>query len=481
MAEGRATAQRTSTAITLAGAPFRAVLAGSLIWLAIFVLTALGVLSFVAAQQKAHLREDVLEQVDLYRSVFQERGTDGLARFMRDTTTPAIARRRLLGLFAPDGTRLAGDIRKVPPFHWSSAEAGPSDEAADMTVFATVNGFDGATFAIEMKRDPLRPALVRVLGALLLGWIVGTGITLLIGYLYSSTVWTRLRIMADTLETVSRGDVEARVPKTAGRTQLDRVTRLVNRHLGRLQRLIETTRNTAAAMAHELRAPLTRASIALQEAYAHEHTPDEVKAHVEAAQEELHLLNRMFMTILRIGRIQTETDGSDFTPVGLGPLIGHMFETYEAVAEDSGRRLLLTSCEDATVMGDADMLQHLLANLLGNALQHTSEGTAIWLSLACDETTATITVADDGPGIPAERAAEALLPFRQIDVEASAEPVARSGSGLGLSLVKAMVDAHEGTLLLGDNEPGLKVEITLPLARGRRSSATDHAPGRGRD
>ena len=445
---------RSRAANVLSGAPFKAVVAGALVSLTILAVIAWAVTTVATDGMREQYEARVLGEVELYRAVHQERGVAGVRQLMADTTTPATARYRRLGLFAPDGTRLAGDVPVRRPQGWSFVSDGPAASTRDAGSYATAAGFDGGTFVIETEVGSLRTFVNLLVAVLVGGWLVASAVTVLLGYLYSRGTWQRLSGMAETLQHVSLGDMEARLPLAGGGDQIDRISALMNGHLDRLQRLMTTTRNAAAAMAHELRAPLTRASIALQE--AQEQAPASVAAPVARAEDELCGLDRMFATILRIGRMEAGAERLDLSDVDLQALVDDVCETYEPVVEDSGRSLLRApDASPVEVRGDADMLRQILANLIENAVRHTPVGTSVGVSALLAPEGAVLRVADDGPGIEIERRSDALQPFRQVASGAR-------GSGLGLSLVRAMVDAHEGTLRLEDNDPGLRIEIVLP-------------------
>ena len=449
---------RFGAAEVLSGAPFKAVAAGVLVSLTILAVIAWAVGMVATEGMREQYETGVLTEVELFRAVHEERGVAGVRQLIADTARPGVVPNRRLGLFAPDGTRLAGDVPVRRPEGWSIAPDGPAASAKDAGSYATSAGFNDNTFVIETEAGALRTFVNLLVAVLVGGWLAASAVTVALGYLYSRGTWERLSGMARTLEHVSLGDVTARLPVASGGSdQIDRISALMNGHLDRLERVMTTTRNTAAAMAHELRAPLTRASIALQD--AEERAPSNVAAHLERAQNELRTLDRMFATILRIGRVQARVERLVVSDIDLRVLAADICETYEPVIEDGGRDLTFEPCPSPVpVRGDADMLYQALANLIENAVQHTPAGTSVTVSTHLAPEGAVLRVADDGPGIDAERRSDALQPFRQVAHGASI----RTGSGLGLSLVRAMVDAHGGTLRLENNDPGLRVEIVLP-------------------
>lgn len=138
-------------------------------------------------------------------------------------------------------------------------------------------------------------------------------------------------------------------------------------------------------------------------------------------------------------------------------LVEDAVELYQALA-DERHVLLSASCSaDGHVCGDRDLLFQLLVNLIDNAVKYTPEGGRIEVELAEHAQCVVLRVADSGPGIPAELRERVLDSFYRLDSSRHAP-----GNGLGLSLVKAVADYHGAVLSLGDNRPGLEVEVRFP-------------------
>jgi signal transduction histidine kinase len=117
------------------------------------------------------------------------------------------------------------------------------------------------------------------------------------------------------------------------------------------------------------------------------------------------------------------------------------------------------------VAGDADALDRLLVNLLDNAVRHAAS--RVCVSVRDDGGWAVLTVADDGPGIPAEDAERAFGRFARLDqarARAGGQGTGEEGAGLGLAIVRSTAEAHGGTASLGDAKPGLRVTVRLPLS-----------------
>ena len=162
---------------------------------------------------------------------------------------------------------------------------------------------------------------------------------------------------------------------------------------------------------------------------------------------------------VNIGQLEAGDRRSRFADVDLASVMRNVVEAYEAVVQDTGFQLEVTSLEntDAIVHGDQELLTQLFANLIENVLRHCPTGTTISMALASDNSHVTAQVADNGPGIPAPERDNVFRRFYRLE-RARSSP----GHGLGLNLVAAIVDLHGATVALEDNAPGLRVAVAFP-------------------
>ena len=183
------------------------------------------------------------------------------------------------------------------------------------------------------------------------------------------------------------------------------------------------------------------------------------RADIEDTQDELQRMGVIFDTFMRLAQIEAGVYGGPLAKVDLRALVDDLAETYHLVAEDHDQTLVYDrdAGGDVSVVGDAAMLQQLLVNLLENALNHGGAGNEIQLSLDRKADRVHLTVADRGPGIP-EAARDAVFePFHRLDPSRR-----KPGSGLGLTLVRAIAERHGADVTLADNNPGLRVSVVFP-------------------
>lgn len=289
-----------------------------------------------------------------------------------------------------------------------------------------------------------------VLGALLLAVPLILVISLALGRLIDA----RLRAIAQTVDTVSSGDLTRRVALNGSGDAFDRLAGATNAMLARIEALVAELRLVTDGLAHDLRSPLTRLGSSLEVALATDPGPVAVGA-LERAQNEAAQVQRMLATSLQISRSQAGLRAEAFAPVDLCALIDDLAEVHGPAAEDRGIRIVVT-CNAATTRGDRQLLAQAVSNLIENAVRYATGATRITLAVSTAVEAVTLSVADDGPGIAPAQHEEALRRFGRLDPSRSLP-----GSGLGLALAQEVARAHSGALRLEDARPGLRVVMSL--------------------
>lgn len=304
---------------------------------------------------------------------------------------------------------------------------------------------------------PYRWAFLRIALPMILLGIVG-------GLVVAIRSVRPLRGVINTVETIiDTGDVEERVPVERTRGEFAELARLFNRMLDRIDGLVGQMRETLDQIAHDLRTPMThlrgRAELALQPESNVE--PREALSDVvQSADRVLTILNTvMEVTEAEAGAIELEKQR-----ISVEALVEDVVTMYEVVAHERKLSLSVEIADDVSVCVDPSSMQQALANLVDNAVTYTPEGGHVVVEAETHEDEVTIQVRDDGPGISSEdlshvwdRLYRGTPPGYDGDSE---------GLGLGLSLVKAVVEAHAGTVEI-ESEPGEGTTVLLHLPSGQ--------------
>ncbi|WP_217353873.1 sensor histidine kinase [Ruegeria arenilitoris] len=369
----------------------------------------------------------------------------------------------LIGLFDSQGKRLAGNIDEYPSFRgWGEIE----DDGIILGGKKRIHRVNVQTyrgFVIVVGRDLafVKSTLRSLAWSLVAIGLGATLCTLLVGYISSIRTYRKLDQMAKTLNKVSRGEVKARLPVGKNNDQIDRIARLMNGHLDNLTVLMSTTRSAAAAIAHDLKNPLTHAYIALQEAKDSLRSDGQSMEPINQIQSELDRLKWTFETVLRINRIEEGNNSKAFSYLDLSRLGREAVENMIPLAEVKSQSLAFVDNQSGRTLieGDEGMLKQLCANLLQNSIDHCPENSRILLTVEQEESTITLSVIDNGPGVPENSLSKLFVPFYKLDTERNS-----IGNGLGLALVKAIADHHSALLAATNNSPGFTVSIQFEVA-----------------
>jgi signal transduction histidine kinase len=282
----------------------------------------------------------------------------------------------------------------------------------------------------------------------------------LAGFWFSYRLARRVGAVASTCESILAGEGGRRLPVAGSRDEFDSLAISVNRVLDRLEEQAGTLRATFDSAAHDLRAPLHRLRTRMDGLLLRSPPLDPpVYESVDSALREVDHLQRTLATLLQIALAESGAPLAAPAAVDLAELAAEIAELFEPVAAAKGLEIVCEISAAAVVRGNRQLLAQLLTNLIENGLKYVPAGGQIEVSVRPISAAVRLVVSDNGPGIaPADRA-RAGQPFTRF---ATSHAQAPEGSGLGLSLVAAIVRLHRGHLELQDNAPGLKVLVDLP-------------------
>ena len=438
-----------------------------LIYAALFAASALALAAFLWWSTAGLLQRQTDAAINADSQGLSERYADGGLRALNDSLEQRqmdnIDDDAIYLLVRPDMAKVSGNLD-----HWPS-QVVLNQEWSDLPILragargmARVHQFALAGgYRLLVGRDvQVRAQMGRLLTSALL-W--GAALAAVLGIVGSMAVRSLFRrTLADvsaTAAAISAGNLARRVRLTGRGDEFDRLAETINDMLDRIGRLMDGVRQVSNAIAHDLRTPITRARMRLEDASRPGASEPALRAAIERATSDLDGIVGVFQALLRIAEIEAGARRSAIAPVDLAPLLQDLVELYAAAAEECGQALQAELPGRLVCDGDRAMIQQAVANLLDNALKFSPAGAQVRLTASAAGDGVCIVVADHGPGIPeADRARAADRFFRG--------EAARStpGSGLGLALVQAVATLHGGALRLDDNAPGLRA--TLLLAGG---------------
>jgi signal transduction histidine kinase len=353
------------------------------------------------------------------------------------------------------GRVLTSNIRDVSiPAGWSTVEAAVLGVQTDYSYRVFAGDLQGDYLVVGLSNadlDDLSEIILTgfgwsALAVLLAAIAAGTWI--------ASRLQRRLSDVTSTLHRVAGGDLSTRLAVSGRGDDLDLISGEINQTLGRLGALVEAMRQVSADIAHELRTPLNRLRNHIEEAARNAAVSAPVEDDLAAAIAQSEAIDQTFSALLRVAQIEAGARREKFAPVDLAALLGDVGDVYAEVAEDAGQTLLCDVTGPAWVTGDKELLTQTFANLIENAIRHCPSGTVISCKVQTEINRVTASVSDSGPGIPAGERDLVLRRLYRLEKSRTTE-----GTGLGLSLVKAVADLHGAELALADAMPGLRVEM----------------------
>lgn len=459
--------------------PFRL----TLLFLALFATAAAAVLAwvYVASANEARLRaeEAVRAEVTTLTGIYDARGFDALNMAVIDRT---LSRDNFLYLLIDaEGNRVTGSLNVSPIQDYEGGTVWhtfpmtdtlpdgrvvrPQSRGVQMTLRGGEQLFVGQSLGdTEAYLGRLTQALWGAMGIVVLLGLIG-------GLLVSRNLERAMGRLNRVVLAVQGGDLKARVPVRGSGDELDELGQGLNGMLDRLEASMASIRHAGDAIAHDLRSPLTRMraklEVALIDAEAGKVSGTEA---LELALSEADDLLKTFNTVLAIARLQAAAGSGNIPDAKLfdaADLAADLAELYEPAGEDKGLEFSAEIERGLNIVGNRPFLTQALANIIDNAIKYTPEGGAVKLR-ARRRSSGEIefSVTDTGPGVPEADRGRVIERFVRLD-NSRTEP----GSGLGLALVGAVMEAHGGRIQLDEGPgvfngsgPGLRVALVLAAA-----------------
>ncbi|WP_116368217.1 HAMP domain-containing sensor histidine kinase [Parahaliea mediterranea] len=413
------------------------------------------------SEQERQLQRNVLMAADTFRQLAAvERGSDVAVRRLVEAHARGAAN-TLLALESSDG--VSGNLSELPrqlprypdtgrfPVAVSNLSGDATVELARGTwievgagrlMVAQLEADQGA-----YRRDYLLASVLALVLALLL--------TLVAGYLFNRRQVRRLRDLSEGIEQIQRGRLDTRLPSRADGDEFDVLAGQVNQMLDEIDELLHSVAGVTDNIAHDLRTPLSRLRLRLDDiASALPTAPASAATEtLGLAQADLDDLLQTFDAMLELARLEQGILQMEGRPCDLAAIARDAAELLTPLAEQRGQTVAVHCDGRSQVSGDASLLFRLIYNLLDNAIRHAGDKAHIHISQHGRQ----LCVADNGPGIPATERERVFRRLYRLD-QSRHHP----GTGLGLSVVRAIARLHGANITLGEAAPGLVVTLEFP-------------------
>jgi signal transduction histidine kinase len=328
---------------------------------------------------------------------------------------------------------------------------------------AGVRLWDGTVLQVgrtTLERERFLRDVRALLGAL---FLVVVAVGLLGG---GALTWQAFRPVRDLLHTLrhitATGQLSARVPEAGGRDVLSELAQVGNQMLGRIESLVNGMRGALDTVAHDLRTPIARLRGRAEQALLGPPDADAYREALEDTVEEADRVSALLTTVMDISEAEAGAMRLARERLDVARVLQDTAALYEDVAEENGLTLTLDPVpEGLEVNADYARLRQALANLVDNAVKYTPAGGRVTIGAREDGASVSIEVRDTGPGIPADQQPRIWERLYRGDAGRH-----ERGLGLGLSLVKAVVEAHRGTAdVVSTPGAGSTFRISLPTSR----------------
>lgn len=447
---------------TLTSSTFRL----ALIAIATFGVIVSAIFSYVYLSTASYVRSRsdraIVTEYSSLRDAYARSGRDGLIDLIRQRLADKGFADDAYLLVDPSSAVLAGNLKAWPQAvaatkGWVEFRAAePSPNAAGQPLLrGMLDTFpDGDRLLVAGDISDLDGFTDQIKTAVALGVALIFALAAVASILVTRRTVGRIEAINATSRAIMQSGLDKRIPLRGTNDEWDRVAENLNLMLDRIETLMGEVKQVSDNVAHDLRTPLTRVRGRLEKAYHGQRIGEDDQLLIGDTIGDLDAVLRIFSSITRIAQIETQARKGAFRTVNLVEIASEVVELYDAAAEQDGTRLTIAGEREVLVTGDRDLIFDAIANLVDNAIKHGRHGGQVVVANENIDGRPVISIADDGPGIPADECEHVFKRFYRLEHSRYAP-----GNGLGLSLVAAVARLHGARIEMLDNAPGLRLKL----------------------
>jgi len=358
-----------------------------------------------------------------------------------------------------NGTFLAGNIKNIPK-KTSLIQEGIIGFEAEIDnekkkVAAKIHTFsDGSRLLVARDIDDIikNYEMLNMLSIFIIAFML---IVVLISFLISNFVVSRINKITNTArQIINTGDLSQRISTDSNWDDLSYLSETLNELLAKVESLMQGIRQVSDNIAHDLRTPITRLRGDLEELKDKKLSGKDISKLVDEADRILSIFN----SLLRIANVEKSKSTQHLSKTDINTILQDVTELYEPFAQDKNITIKLNIPEKAEITADKDLLFQMFANVIDNAIKFSPSNENVKIDVTKAKGELKISISDNGIGISKKEYERVFDRFYRADKSRNTK-----GHGLGLSMVKAVVELHKGSISLENNNHGLKVNIILPL------------------
>jgi signal transduction histidine kinase len=388
-----------------------------------------------------------------------------LLELVRNRIATDLRRNSFEELFDPRGEPVAGNLPIPPPglrvdgvAHRMTIPV-PDDPSQDEEIILVARRRpNGAVVILARDLDSVSALQTAMTSGFKRAMVPAIALSLAVGLVIAFKALERIKRLHLTIRRIRGGDLHERLPTLGSKDDLDQLAGQINDMLDEILTLIEEIRSVGDGIAHDLRTPLSVMQIRLERALI-ESDPTAVRSIVAQALDDLGHTQSTITSLLRIAEVEKSRRLEYIGPTDLGDIAQEVYDLYEPLADEKQIAMTLNRDGPAMIEADTEMLAEAIANIVDNAIKYTPPGGQVRIDVAEEDGVRLLRVHDSGFGIPPGERRKVTQRYYRMH----RAPNAR-GSGLGLSLVAAIVKLHGFQLRFADVEKGACLEILAAAA-----------------
>jgi signal transduction histidine kinase len=445
----------------------------ALIWIAIFGAAVFALLEFVYWSTASYVRsrsdQAIATELTILRSIYAGSGRSGLIAAIAQRTAYQGFAGGVYLLADPAFVPLAGNLEAWPSTlkggdRWGNfnpaelEEKGRGDAAHRALLRATFATLpDGSHLLVGRDIEDLDEFEGRINMGVALALLLIFALAAVASVSVTRRTVGRIEAINSTSRAIMQSGLGERIPLRGTRDEWDELAANLNSMLDRIEALMAEVKQFSDNVAHDLRTPLSRMHGRLEKAYNDLRGGETHAVLIADTMADLDGMLRMFSSLTRISRIEASDRTAAFRTVDLAEIVREVVELFDAAAEEKGVHLAAAGDRFVPVTGDRDLVFDAVANLVDNAIKHGRDAGRVTVEVRAGDGGAVVSVADDGPGIPADELPHVFKRFYRLERSRNTP-----GNGLGLSLVAAVARLHGAHIEMLDNAPGLKFRLRFP-------------------
>lgn len=406
----------------------------------------------------ATLDASVAESYSVMQATYSPDRVDNLVRAMETFSNLEKGDLSVFYLGTPDGKRLAGNVAVFKPVAGVQTVTGKELGLSTEDSFRIATGtIDGKPLLVGQSLEATE-ALAGIIFSSFAWMTLATSLlAIAVGLFLARRAQARIQNIARTMNDISDGHFAKRVDITGRGDDIDVISGQINAALDRLSDLMAGMKQVSADIAHDLKTPLNRLKVILEDAAIREESGQPVGDQLQDALAESDRINGTFQALLRISQIEAGARKSRFVQLDMKQVFENIAEIFSSVAEDNEQTIAFVAKGGGAfpIEGDKELLTQMAVNLVENAINHCPPGARILVALERRGQGYAAIVADNGPGIDEAEREKVFRRLYRLDKSRNSP-----GHGLGLSMVKAIADLHGLAVKIEDNQPGARFVLT---------------------